>query len=60
MIQVIYSEELDLVKPKRFSSYEYICEFENFNSKLLDRNQFYSALRGGRMSNKGYNNVLKV
>ena len=35
-------------------------DFEKFKKELLSKEKFYSSLTGKRISNKEYDNVLKV
>ena len=51
---------LDLVKQKRFYSYEYMCNFEKFNETPSSNNDFYSSLSGEEISNKEFQHFLRV
>ena len=51
---------LDLVKQKRFYSYEYMCNFEKFNETPSSSNDFYSSLSGEEISNKEFQHFLRV
>ena len=53
-------EVLDLVKQKGYYPIEYKCNFEKFDEMLLSKNEFYSSLSGKVISDKGYQNVVKV
>ena len=54
------SEVLDLVKQKEFYPDEYISSFEKFKEKLPDKNKCYSSLSDKEISDKVYQDVLKV
>ena len=51
---------LDLVKQKRFYSYEYMSDFEKFKDQLPTKEKFYSWLAGKKNSGKEYEYFLKV
>ena len=51
---------LDLFKQKGLYPYDYMSDFEKFKKELLSKEKFYSSLTGKRISNKEYDNVLKV
>ena len=60
MCQEFDKKKLDLVKQKGFYPYEYMGNFEIFKEELPSREKFYSSLTGKRISEKGYELVLKV
>ena len=60
MRQEFDKKKLDLVKQKGFYPYEYMANFEIFKEELPSREKFYSSLTGKRISEKGYELVLKV
>ena len=51
---------LDLVKQKLFYPYECICDFEQFKEELLIKEKLYSSLTYKKISQKEYENVIKV
>ena len=54
------SEVLDPVKQKRFSSYEYINNFEMFKERLRSREKNYSLLTSKRTSDEIYEHFFKI
>ena len=59
------SQEFDnivlyLVKQETFYPYEHISHFEKFKEALSSKEKFYSSLTGKNISDKEYEDVLKV
>ena len=51
---------LDIVKQKEFYPYGYMSGFEKFKEQLPSKEKFCSSLTDKKISDKGYNHVLKV
>ena len=51
---------LDLVKQKRFDTYEYVSDFEKSKEELPSREKFYSSLTHRKISDKEYEHFLNV
>ena len=55
-----FDSEVDLVKQEGFYSYKYMSDFEKFKEKLPHKNQFHSLLNGTKVTDKEYQQILKV
>ena len=57
--QELDSKVLDLVKPKRFYTYDCMSGFEKFKEQLSSKEMFHSSSTGKNISDKEYEHVLK-
>ena len=61
MSQKIYGKQLELVTRKEIYPYEYMNSFEKFDeTKLPNRDDFYSSLKDEHVSDKNYDHALEV
>ena len=51
---------LNLVKQKRFYTYEYMDDFEKFKEELPSKEKFYSSLTGTKIKGKEYEQALNA